>query len=355
MYGPETYEGGVGAQPVLAPLTRAAVFVVATVDPGGETAAAGLLADLPGLTRSVATRVPTAGLNVVAGIGSGAWDRLFDGPRPAELHVLPEFVGQRHRAPSTPGDLLFHIRAEQMDVCFELAKLIMRGLAGAATVVDEVHGFTYFDDRDVIGFVDGTENPTGPDRAAAALVGDADPTFRGGSYVIVQKYLHDLDGWDALTVAEQEQAVGRTKLDNIELSDEAKPSNSHLALNVIVEPDGTERQIVRHNMVFGAVGQAEFGTYFIGYAASPSITELMLTRMFVGEPAGNHDRILDFSTPVTGGLFFAPPTAFLEDPTSVGAALRRADGDGPDPARPADPADDVPQPAGALGIGSLKP
>ena len=162
--------------------------------------------------------------------------------------------------------------------------------------VDEVHGFKYFDDRDLLGFVDGTENPTGAAAAAAVTVGDEDPDFAGGSYVIVQKYLHDLDAWNAMSVEEQERAIGRRKLSNVELSDADKPTNSHVALNTIVDPDGTERQILRDNMAFGAVGRREFGTYFIGYASSPSVIEQMLRNMFVGDPPGNHDRILDFST-----------------------------------------------------------
>ncbi|MGF7238215.1 MAG: Dyp-type peroxidase [Frankia sp.] len=312
MTGPDPADAS--AQSVLGPLTPAAVFLVATIDPEGETATVEALSGLAGLVRAVGSRVPAAALNCVVGIGSRAWDRLFDGPRPAELHVLPEFVGAVHRAPSTPGDLLFHIRAERLDVAFEFAKHLTRDLADAVTVIEEIHGFTSFDARALIGFVDGTENPIGPDRVAAALVDDADPRFRGGSYVIAQKYRHDLDAWDALAVAEQERAIGRSKLDNIEMLDDVKPSNSHIALNVITEPDGTQRQILRHNMAFGAVGEKEFGTFFIGYAASPAVTELMLTRMFVGEPVGNHDRLLDFSTAITGGLFFAPPAAFLADP-----------------------------------------
>ncbi len=341
------------AQSVLGPLTRAAVFLVATVDPGGEATVADALSGLAGLVRSVGSRVPTATLNCVAAIGSAAWDRLFDGPRPAELHVLPEFVGAVHRAPSTPGDLLFHIRAERLDVAFEFAKHLTRSLAGAVTVIEEIHGFTLFDERDLIGFVDGTENPVGPDRVAAALVDGADPGFRGGSYVIAQKYQHDLDGWDGLPVGEQERAIGRSKLDNIEMADDVKPSNSHIALNVIEEPDGTQRQILRHNMAFGAVGEKEFGTFFIGYAASPTVTELMLNHMFIGEPVGNYDRLLDFSTAVSGGLFFAPPAAFLAAPPTLDPA--------PSDAAAADSGESGPGDDGlsagaasSLGIGSLK-
>jgi len=300
-------------QSVLTPLTGAAIFLVVTVDRDGEDVARELLGDLAGLERTVGFRAPSAGLALVAGVGWHAWGRLFDGPRPAELHPFVEVRGAQHHAVATPGDLLFHIRAAKPDLCFELASLIMDRLAGSATVVDEVHGFKYFDDRDLLGFVDGTENPAGAAAAEAVTIGDENPDFAGASYVIVQKYLHDLDAWNALSVEDQERAVGRRKLSNVELADADKPSNSHVALNTIVGPDGTERQILRDNMAFGAVGRREFGTYFIGYASTPSVIEQMLRNMFVGDPPGNHDRILDFSTPVTGSLFFVPTADFLDD------------------------------------------
>ncbi|GAA5045169.1 Dyp-type peroxidase [Thermocatellispora tengchongensis] len=329
-------------QEVLAPLTSSAIFLVVTVDPGGEPVVRELLPDLAGLVRSVGFRVPQAGLTCVTGIGSDAWDRLFAGPRPAELHPFRELAGERHRAPATPGDLLFHIRAQQMDLCFELATQIMNRLGGAVTVQDEVQGFKYFDQRDLLGFVDGTENPTGAAARAAVIVGEEDPEFAGGSYVIVQKYLHDLAAWNTLSVEEQERAVGRTKLADIELADDVLPPDSHVALNTIVGPDGTERQILRDNMAFGAPGRGEFGTYFIGYSATPAVTEEMLRNMFLGRPGTGHDRLLDFSTAVTGSLFYVPSADFLDDPP------------GP-PAAPAAGAVDVPTYDGSLGIGDLKP
>jgi porphyrinogen peroxidase len=304
---------GVVPQPVLSPLTTAAIFLVVTIDPGGESAARELLSDLAALQRSVGFRVPEGRLSCVVGVGSQAWDRLFSGPRPAELHPFRELVGAEHRAVSTPGDLLFHIRAMQLYPCFELASQIMDKLVGAVTACDEVQGFTYFDVRDLLGFVDGTENPVGAAASAAVLIGEEDPEFVGGSYAVVQKYLHDLRAWNALPVEAQEKVIGRTKLSNIELADAIKPDNSHVALTTITDSDGTERQILRDNMPFGTVGRSEFGTYFIGYARTPAVTEKMLENMFIGNPPGNYDRILDFSTPVTGTLFFVPATDFLDD------------------------------------------
>ncbi|WP_316520401.1 Dyp-type peroxidase [Kitasatospora brasiliensis] len=330
-------------QPVLAPLTAAAVFLVLTVEPGRESAVRALLPDLAGLRRAVGFRAPEGGLTCVTGIGSDLWDRLFAGPRPAALHPFQEVAGPRHRAPATPGDLLLHLRAERMDLCFELAAQLTERLAGAAAVVDSVQGFKYFDDRDLLGFVDGTENPEGRAAENAALIGAEDPAFSGGSYVMVQRYVHDMDKWNALSVEQQEGAVGRTKLTDIELADDVKPADSHVALTVITGPDGEERKIVRFNMPYGTFGDAgrggEAGTYFIGYAADPGVTEEMLRNMFVGNPPGTTDRLLDFSTAVTGGLFFVPTADFLDSlpPVPSGACA------------PAVTSKD-----GSLGIGSLK-
>ena len=346
-----------GAEPqaLLIPLTEAAIFLVVTVDAGAEEDIRSLFADVAGLTRAVGFRIPAGTLSCVVGIGSALWDRLFGAPRPAGLHVLPELAGSKHVAVSTPGDLLFHIRARQMDLCFELAGQLMNRLSGRGEVVDEVHGFKYFDERDLMGFVDGTENPVGDAAIAAVTVGEEDPDFAGGSYVIVQKYLHDLNAWNALPVEEQERVIGRTKLADIEMPDDVKPTNSHVALNTITDESGEERQIVRDNMPFGRVGDGVFGTYFIGYAATPDVTEQMLSNMFVGNPPGNYDRILDFSTAVTGSLFFVPSAGFLEDPPDPPAVMSAE----PAAAEPAAPEPAAPEASGApadysLGIGSLK-
>jgi len=343
-------------QAVLSPLSMAAVFLVASIDPGGESRVRDTLSELAGLQRAVGFRAQEGQLSCVAGIGSRAWDRLFAGPRPAELHPFREVAGPVHTAVATPGDLLFHIRAQQPDLCFELGAEIMSRLRDAVTVLDEVHGFKYFDFRDLLGFVDGTENPVGPVAQDAALIGTEDPPFAGGSYVIVQKYLHDLQAWNALPVEAQELVIGRTKLSDVELDDADKPADSHVALNTIVDPDGTERKILRDNMPFGAVGSGEFGTYYIGYARTPTVTERMLERMFLGDPPAGHDRILDFSTPVTGTLFFVPSADFLDDlPDPPGSAAEAHVGDEMlvDAASGAPPEPDVPAP-GSLGIGDLK-
>jgi putative iron-dependent peroxidase len=337
-------------QSVAGALTRAAIFLVVTINPGSASRSAvrSFCGDLAGLLRAVGFRDIEANLSCVMGIGSEAWDALFGRPKPAELHPFREIkAGPRH-AVATAGDLLFHIRAKRMDLCFELATQIMAALGDAVTAVEEVHGFRYFDDRDLLGFVDGTENPTAQAAVDAAYIGDEDPAFAGGSYVITQKYLHDMAGWNALPTETQERIVGRTKLADIELDDATKPSYAHNALTII-EEGGREIKILRDNMPFGRVGEKEFGTYFIGYSRSPRTIEQMLENMFVGKPPGNYDRLLDFSDAKTGTLFFVPSATFLDGVTDEEPPAIPGQGEAPAP----EPSP-APRRPGSLDIGSLK-
>ncbi len=342
------------SQPVTASLSRSAIFLVTTLDEGKESVVTvrSFCAELSGIVRAVGFRDLDGGLSCVMGFGSDAWDRLFGSPRPKDLHVFREIHGVHH-AVSTPGDILFHIRARRMDLCFELATQILARIGSAITVADETHGFKYFDDRDLIGFVDGTENPVGRASVDAAIIGDEDPVFAGGSYVIVQKYLHDLPKWNDLPVEQQEHIIGRRKLSDIELDDTVKPSFAHNALTTIIE-NGTQLDIVRDNMPFGEVGKGEFGTYFIGYARSPHRIERMLENMFVGNPPGNYDRLLDFSRAITGTLFFIPTATFLDDGRQgAETPVVNAGSDDVAPGLEAVPGAAL-QSDGSLGIGSLK-
>ncbi|MBN3758351.1 Dyp-type peroxidase [Paraburkholderia sp. Tr-20389] len=338
-------------QAVYSPITRSAIFIVATLVDGDahtETVRA-WCADVAALVRSVGKRVPSGNLSCVVGFASDAWDRLFGAPRPALLHPFREFGPSERHAPATPGDILLHIRADQMDLCFELATQLVGRLGEAVTVVDEVHGFRYFDQRSMVGFVDGTENPTGREAVDFTMIGDEDPDFAAGSYVLVQKYIHDMKGWNALSVETQERIIGRTKLSDIELDDAVKLTSSHSSLTTLVE-NGQEVKILRDNMPFGRPGSGEFGTYFIGYARSPDPIETMLENMFVGRPPGNYDRLLDFSRAATGGLFFVPSAPLLE-----ALADREPQPESASAAAPSDTHTSTePGPDGSLNIGSLK-
>src|SRR6202522_1435711 len=304
----------IDAQSIDAPLSLAAVFLVVTV--GSEQAAlakvCSVLGGLDDLVKTVGFRDLSGRLSCIAGIGAGLWTRFGLEKRPSELKPFEAIKGAVHSAPATPGDLLFHIRAERADMCFELERILLDSLGASVTVVDEVCGFRYFDARDLLGFVDGTANPTGLDLPASALVGDEDADFAGGSYVVVQKYLHDLNAWTRTPTPLQEEIMGRTKIDNIEIDDDDAPRKSHKSLATIVDADGAEHDILRDNMPFGRPGQQEFGTYFIGYSRYLWVIEKMLQRMYIGEPPGAYDRLLDVSTPHTGATFFAPARGALQ-------------------------------------------
>jgi porphyrinogen peroxidase len=339
----------IDAQSVEAPLSRSAVFLVMVAGEGdGDLERIReVLGAVGDLVKNVGFRDLGGRLSCVVGIGSALWDRLSPGRRPAELHPFPRIEGPAHAAPSTPGDLLFHLRAEREDMTFELERQLLDMIGGAARVVDETTGFRYFDARDLLGFVDGTANPTGAELPDAALIGaDADPDFAGGSYVVVQKYLHDLAAWASLSTERQEAIIGRTKIDNVELDDDDAPRKSHKTLTTIEDDAGGELAILRDNMPFGRPGAGEFGTYFIGYTGRLWVIERMLERMFVGAPAGAYDRLLDFSSAVTGTTFFVPTAGMLEDLAQP-------------PAQPAATTVDIrrePSPAASssLGIGSLR-
>jgi putative iron-dependent peroxidase len=333
----------IDAQSVEAPLSRSAVFLV--MQSGDDLdGIRGALGAVPDLVKNVGFRDLGGRLSCIVAIGSTLWDRLSPDRRPAELHPFKEIRGPVHSAPSTPGDLLFHLRAEREDMTFELERQLLDALGDAARVVDETTGFRYFDARDLLGFVDGTANPTGAELPDAALIGvDADPDFAGGSYVVVQKYLHDMEGWAALSTEEQEAIIGRTKIDNVEIDDDEAPRKSHKTLSTIDDGAGGELAILRDNMPFGRPGHGEFGTYFIGYSGRLWVIEQMLERMFVGVPEGAYDRLLDFSTAVTGSTFFVPTAGMLEELAEP-------------PAEPAAEAvdDAAPETPSSLGIGSLR-
>jgi len=269
-------------QSIDAPLSRAAVFLVLSIDADARALAKArqCVADIGSLTRAVGFRDLRGRLSCNVGIGSAAWDRLGQPRRPAQLRPFQEIHGPAHTAVATPGDLLFHIRADRPDMCFDLERLILQTLGDAVRVEDEVHGFRYFDSRDLLGFVDGTENPTGSSLIQSSLIQSDDAPFEGGSYIV-----------------ELEDTGGR---------------ESHKTLTTIVDADGVEHDILRDNMPFGRPGISEYGTYFIGYARNLWVIERMLRNMFLGITEGRHDRVLDFSTPVTGTTFFAPSNSVLQ-------------------------------------------
>ena len=330
----------------LASSGSSALFLILSVGPSEADAACvrEVCAMVPTLVRSIGRRDTAGGLSCVVGIGADAWDRLVPGrSRPLQLHPFRALADGPRTAPATPGDVLLHVRAERRDFCHELVRVIIDKLGDAAQVIDETHGFNYMDNRDLIGFVDGTENPDGAERRLWTIVGEEDPDHAGGTYVTVQRYVTDFAKWGAIATEEQERAIGRTKADDIELDDDVCPPSAHKARTTIVR-DGEEHKIVRHNLAWGT--SSESGTFFIAYARDLSVTEEMLERMFVADPDGVYDRLVDFSRPVTGTHFFAPSLEVLEalaDPPAEGLAPEDA------------PQEEAAASDGTLGIGSLRP
>lgn len=266
------------------------------------------------LVRSLKNRFPNANFGAVLGFGSKAWDLLFPGAaKPKELVEFQEIKGKKHTAVSTPGDLFIHIRANQVALCHELATIMNSALKDVTHCISEVKGFRYFDGRAILGFVDGTENPEEAISHAYAYVGSEDPEFTGGSYAFIQKYLHNMDKWGDLTVEQQEKVIGRKKYNDEELGDDVRPQSAHNVVSKAHDADGNELKIVRANMAFSNPAQGEYGTFFIGYARHFATTRQMLEHMFLGNGNGHSDRLLDFSTAVTGCLFFVPTFDFLDD------------------------------------------
>ena len=262
------------------------------------------------LNNSVTNRFPEGRASVTIGISHSAWLSLgLPKPLPKELKDFQPIKGSKHTAVATEGDLHFHIRAHNQSLAYDMAATINEVMQPIADCIVNVQGFRYWDGRAIIGFVDGTENPRGAEREQFAVVGDEDPDYQGGSYLFVQKYVHDMNAWRALPVSEQEKVIGRSKEMDIEMDDDTKPSNSHSALANV----GDDLKVVRDNMPFHDPISHQMGTYFICYANTFSTVEKMLTNMFIGNPAGNYDRLLDFSTAETGTLFFVPSLDMLDE------------------------------------------
>ncbi|WP_229195586.1 Dyp-type peroxidase [Bradyrhizobium acaciae] len=313
---PEARDRAIDSEPqyIDAPMTASAAFLVLAINPGDRAleTVRSVIGSTADLIKDIRGRANGETFTANVGIGHRIWLALTGKPEPKELTAFREIKGAKHTAVSTPGDLLYHIRAASTDLIIEFEKILLEAFGNAVTAVDDVAGFRYFDGRDLLEFVDGTANPDGLDLPAATLIGEEDPDYAGGSYVVVQKYLHNLAAWRAQTAETQEAIIGRTKFDNVELADASEGQKSHKTLCTITDDEG-EHDILRDNMPFAVPGRGQYGTYFIGYSRHLWVIEKMLERMFIGDPPPLHDRILDYSTAVSGATFFVPPRQFLAE------------------------------------------
>jgi putative iron-dependent peroxidase len=258
--------------------------------------------------------VTAGGSNIVVGFGAAVWQRLSASP-PEGLAPFSAIDGVHgHRAPSTQHDLWVWIHGTGTDVVLDTALAVAGALAPVATLADETECFVYHDSRDLTGFVDGTENPGTSDAADVALIADGEPGA-GGSHVIAQRWVHDLDSFNELDVDAQQAVIGRTKPDSVALPRAVRPVDAHIMRAELLDDAGDERQIYRRSVPCGNVG--ERGLYFLGFSCDRDRFDGMLARMFGTSGDGIHDHLLDFSQAVTGSYYFAPS---LDDLDAISAA-----------------------------------
>lgn len=269
-----------------------------------------VLASLPALQADMQRQHPEAGVHLVVAIGSNYWSQLMPAEAPEGLRPFPAMIADERLAPSTPVDLLCHIRSDRHDLNFQLAWQVRERLGDAVELVDEVHGFRYLDSRDMTGFVDGTENPEGEQRGRVALVAGEDEAYQGGSYIHLQKYVHRLPLWNRQSLKTQEDTIGRTKADNVEYASAEKAATAHTKRTALKDGEGNSIEILRHSMPWG--NSRECGLMFASYCHTPDNFETMLRSMVEGDGQGHWDHLLRYTRAITGQAFFAPPVSALE-------------------------------------------
>ncbi|MBN8034884.1 Dyp-type peroxidase [Vibrio vulnificus] len=261
------------------------------------------LQSLPALVEELNQSQPDAELTLSIAFSKSFWQQL-DMAMPAELIDFPVLGEGDIVAPSTDVDVLLHCHSQRHDLHFYLLRKLLSEVAEDVTVVDETYGYRYLDSRDMTMFVDGTENPKAEKRAEVALIPDGE--FVGGSYVMVQRFEHNLPAWNRLNVSAQEKVIGRTKPDSIELDD--VPAASHVG-RVDIKEEGKGLKIVRHSLPYGSVTGAH-GLLFIAYCHTLHNFKAMLESMY-GVTDGKTDQLLRFTKAVTGAYFFAPSKEML--------------------------------------------
>ena len=267
--------------------------------------------DIPTLTRQFSEQYPDARLSSTVSIGSKAWDKLYPQRKPKNLTDFPEQAEGHRKSPATNGDLLLHIRSNRKDVNFILQREIIKQFGESIHLQEEVNGFRYLENRDLTGFVDGTENPEGDNRATVALVSEEDPVFSQGSYIHTQRYVHHLNEWEQQPVQEQEQIIGRTKADDIEFNSEDKAPTAHIKRVNLKDEHGKSMEILRHSMPYGNAREA--GLFFIAYSKTPRHFTQMLKAMIHSDNDGHYDHLMNYTTAVSGCAFFAPTVEFLQN------------------------------------------
>ncbi|GAB1072204.1 MAG: Dyp-type peroxidase [Shewanella algae] len=285
------------------------VYLMFNANEGGESQLRPCLANVAQYLYELADQYADSAFNAFVAIGANFWDHLYPGSRPAELRPFPAMESGNRDAPAIEFDIFIHLRCDRLDILHLVANEVNEMLEGLAELEEEERGFRFMDSRDLTGFVDGTENPKGRSRQAVALVGDEDDAFRGGSYIHVQKYVHNLSKWHRLPQKKQEDIIGRTKQDNIEYASEDKPLTAHIKRVNLKYDNGESMEILRQSMPYGSVKQQ--GLMFISTCKTPNHFEKMLHSMVFGDGEGHHDHLMHFTQAVTGSSFFAPSLDFM--------------------------------------------
>ena len=267
------------------------------------------LNDLINTRDRLITQHANAEIKTAIAFSPSLWQQLHD-QTPENFHQLEPIQGA-FEMPVDAGDVLIHVASSKADICFVLSQAFFHGIREQVEVLEERTCFKYLDSRDLTGFIDGTENPQfKDDREEVALLGKDAGIFADGSFVFAQRYVHDLDKFNRLKVDAQENVFGRSKLESIEMEDDVKPDNAHIARVVIEDDEGEELEIVRHSLPYGD-GHGEQGLFFIAYTKDLNIIDQMLEHMFGTTGDHIHDRLLHFTTAVNGGYYFAPSDELL--------------------------------------------
>lgn len=300
------------AQSVILPLpSDHARFIVLRLKDLSIEAFKEKLEDLFSTRDRLITQHPHAQIKTGVAFGPELWRKLHS-ETPQGFAQLEPIQGS-FTMPVVPADVLIHIASARSDICFALSQAFFEGIQDQVEVLDERVCFRNFDGRDLTGFIDGTENPQFPDdRGETALLSEATGIFADGSFVFAQRYVHNLESWKRLKVDTQEQVIGRTKLESIELDDDVKPENAHVARTVVEDDEGEELEILRHSLPYGD-GRGDQGLFFIAYTKDLTRIDQMLVRMFGTSGDGIHDRLLHFVTAVDGAYYFAPSEDLLEE------------------------------------------
>lgn len=293
---------------IVAEASSDALFITLDVNRSEINNLKSALAAAPALIEELQSQFPAAELHASIGLSSLIWDEL-DSNRPSLLATFPHIAGKDIEFTPTDVDLVLHIRSSRHDVTYQLASVLFNAFGNSFTLAEEVSCFKYLDNRDLTGFVDGTENPAGEQRKAVALVGDEDPSFEHGSYFNLIRFVHDLDKWEQEDLKTQEDVYGRTKHTNQEYPSAEKSVHAHTKRTSLKDENGDSLEILRHSMPFASL--TEKGLMFASYSKTPVIFNLMLESMVKGDEHGNTDHLMKYTRATTGQAFFVPSNKWL--------------------------------------------